>query len=453
MKKIPSQLNLQPGEELRLWKDISEKPDRRSRYRKLARLLRKRKRFREANYVLRMVLKRIPDDQWREKRDTWKKIARNQEDAGLTTQAIRTYRRLIRNHPDHFVPYERLERIYKEQNRLEEMVKVLRRVGPDNPQRERALKHLFRIAKKLEKYRSALKYLKSLIDEFGPDRRYYKEMGRMAEKSGSRLRAIGYYQQALELDPENADLELMIGVCQRKEGKRKSARETFENTLSYRPGWYGSHINLAEMDIEDGNFNEAEKHFKKIDSRFPKNSRVMINRASILIREGELEKALELCREGAAETPFYYTDELSLGHAVLAEIHQKLGEEEEAAYHSLMAEKIGGGGDFFQLTIETIDELIEKGDLDMAERVADGLLEKFPMNSLAQVKKAEIARIRGDIDSAIDFAEKASRESNPRYYRDKLRGLELMSRLLREKGDVQGAEKREAEAEEIAAQL
>jgi len=36
MRKIPPSLNLQPGEETRLWQDISDAPERISRYRKLS---------------------------------------------------------------------------------------------------------------------------------------------------------------------------------------------------------------------------------------------------------------------------------------------------------------------------------------------------------------------------------------------------------------------------------
>jgi len=188
------------------------------------------------------------------------------------------------------------------------------------------------------------------------------------------------------------------------------------------------------MDIEDGDFAAAEKHFKQIDISFPGNSRVMINRADILLKEDRPEEALAICREGAAATAFYYTDELSLGHRVLGAAYTALGNKEEASYHSLMAKRIKGSSDFFATTIEVADEKIASGDLDLAEKIADGLLSRFPMNSLAYIKKAEIARIRGRIDEAISFAERAAREDNPKYINDKIRGLELMAELYKDKG-------------------
>ncbi len=160
----------------------------------------------------------------------------------------------------------------------------------------------------------------------------------------------------------------------------------------------------------------------------------MINRADILLKEDRPEEALEICREGAAATAFYYTDELSLGHRVLGDAYAALGNKEEARYHRLMAKKIKGSHDFFATTIEVADEKIASGDLDLAEKIADGLLSRFPMNSLAYIKKAEIARIRGGIDEAISFAERAAREDNPKYLEDKIRGLELLAELYKDKG-------------------
>ncbi len=70
MRKIPPSLNLQPGEEMRLWQEISDAPERISRYRKLSRLLAKRNRPREAIVLLRLALKKMTPKQFREvKRD------------------------------------------------------------------------------------------------------------------------------------------------------------------------------------------------------------------------------------------------------------------------------------------------------------------------------------------------------------------------------------------------
>jgi len=272
------------------------------------------------------------------------------------------------------------------------------------------------------------------FSEFGPEYSRLKDLGRLYEKTGNLKQAIVNYKKALKFKPENPDLALLIGVSKRRAGQREKARKVFRDILGFKPGWYGSHINLAEMDIEDADFAAAEKHFKQIDISFPGNSRVMINRADILIKEGRPEEALAICREGAAATAFYYTDELSLGHRVQGDAHAALGNKEEARYHRLMAKRIKGSSDFFAATIGAADEKIVSGDLDLAEKIADGLLSRFPMNSLAYIKKAEIARIRGQIDEALSFAGRAAREDNPKYLNDKIRGLELLADLYNDKG-------------------
>jgi len=108
MRKIPPSLNLQPGEETRLWQDISDAPERISRYRKLSRLMAKRNRPREAIVLLRLALKKMTPEQFREIREIRKRIARLHEDAGDISLAVRAYRSLIREYPDVSVLYERL---------------------------------------------------------------------------------------------------------------------------------------------------------------------------------------------------------------------------------------------------------------------------------------------------------------------------------------------------------
>lgn len=453
MAKIPAALNLQPGEELDLWQKISDRPDRISQYRQLARLLGGQNRYQEAVVVLRLVLKKIPAARPREALDIQKQILRFQEAGGDDRAAVRGYRKLIREFPEEWILYERLERIYTRQNRKGEMIKIYRAVKKGSSQRERVLKRLVRLETDLGNLQSARAELRKLLKEFGPDCMRLKDLGRLYAKTGDLKSAIAAYKKALQLKPCNPDLELIIGVSRRKIGQRPEARKAFQESLKHTPGWYGSHINLAEMDIEDGLPQAAEKHLRAIDRCFPGNSRVAINRARILLQEKKPGEALELAGPAAAQTPFYYTDELSLGHQVQAEAHCALKQPGEAEYHSLMANRLRGSSDYFSTTIEVTDELIGSGDLDLADRVADGLLERYPVNSLARIKKAEIARIRGEIDRALALAAEAAKEDNPRYRKDKIRALKLLAELYGEKGEKKKAEECLRQAQAPAAQL
>lgn len=441
MHKIPPNLKLRSGEEMRLWEEISKKPDKISNYRQLSRLLNQRNRPCEAVIPLRLALKNISQERLVDKKEIKKRIARLYEDAGDVESAIRNYRNLIREYPDTVILYERLENIYKKLGRPDEMVKILKGIDKDNPSRERLWKRLIRFETELGRLRAAKEDLELLIAVYGPDFKLRKDLGRLYQKLGDFKQAIVNYQKALEFKPRDPDLSLLIGILQRKLGMRSQASETFKEILVTKPDWYGSHINLAEMDIEDGNFSGAEDHFRKIDARFPGNSRVMINRADMLIAEGKPEEALAVCLPSSSITPFYYTDELSLGHRVLRDAYTALGNEEEAAYHDLLARKIKGSSDFFATLVEVVDEKIAAGDLEMAEKVVDGILSRFPMNSLAYLKKAEIARIRGKLDEAITYAAQAAREKNPRFLKDRIKGLEILSKLYRDKGMVDDSDR------------
>lgn len=446
MSAKKSILQLREGEEKKLFTRIGEKPDQLSLYRRLARLLAKRRRPEEAVNILRRALKKSPAD-----RETSKLLARILEEAGETNRAVRTYRSLIRSNPRDYLPYERLARLYKKLGRKKDMIRVLKEVEAGHPHRERALKRIVSAYKDSGNYRSARRYLLLLVDEFGPDYRRWKDLGRFSEKLGHPRQAIAYYRRARRLKPDDADISSFLGIILRKSVLRKQAREVFREMISLKHGFYGGHIQLAEMDIEDGHFPEAEKHLRRLDARWPGNSRVQLNRAKVLLQSGEHEEALRIAREASKLTPFYYTDELSLGYGVIGEAYQLLENPAAARYYLMMEKKIRGGGDFFRISFDLADELIAADELGPAEMLADDLLTRFPDNSLACIKKAEIYQRRGKLKEALKYAERASRESNPRYLKDKIRGLELLAELYQSQGEEDRASDLLRQARELTA--
>jgi len=144
----------------------------------------KRNRPREAIVLLRLALKKMTPEQFREIREIRKRIARLHEDAGDISLAVRAYRSLIREYPDVSVLYERLEKIFRDTGRDEEMIKILKGAGKDNPQRERLLKRLVRLETRLGRLKAARHDLKLLISEFGSDYSVLKDLGRLLREDG-----------------------------------------------------------------------------------------------------------------------------------------------------------------------------------------------------------------------------------------------------------------------------
>ncbi len=447
MSEKKSLLRLQEGEEKRIFTRIGEKPDQLSLYRRLARLLAKRGRPEEAVHILKLALKKVPSD-----RETSKVLAKILEEAGDLPRAVRVYRALIRSDPHDYLPYERLARLYKKSGRKKEMLRVLKQVDGTHPHRERALKKIVSVYKDSGDYRSALRYLMMLVEESGPDYRRLKDLGRFNEKLGHPRKAIAYYRRARRLKPDDADISSFLGVCLRKNGARKEARRVFQDMIPLKHGFYGGNIQLAEMDIEDGVLDAAEKRLSRIDARWPGNSRVQLNRAKILLRRGDYKRSLQIALAASKSTPFYYTDELSLGYGVIGEAYQLLGDSAAARYYLLMEKRVRGSRDFFRSSFDLADELIAAGELDTALLLTDDLLARFPDNSLACIKKAEIYQQRGELEDALKYAERASRESNPHYLNDKIRGLELLGELHQARGEKDKASDNRRRARELALQ-
>lgn len=435
---------LRKDEEENIHAQIVEFPGRISNYRRLARRLSARGEIEAALYILNLAARRFPGD-----RELVHQIARSCEADGRTRRAENLYRRLISEDPNRPAPYEWLERLLLKRSRRKEAAALWRSVGPQNPLRKRALKRAAAVYKDDGKLPQARKTLKQLIREFGDDFQKLKDIGRLYEKDGMRAEALKYYERAWRMKPDHADTGLLAGVCCRKAGKRKKARLTFQKILGFAPENYGAQIHLAEMAIEDGEPAEAKRLLDRLESRWPGNSRIKINRARLLLGEKRLPEAEKLCREGLKAAPFYYTDELSLGHSVLAEILEEKGESEESEYFRMVGERCRGGGDFYRILVDLIDELVDEERLAEAEMAAEEMLRQFPGNSLALIKKAEVQRKLGHWKRAVEAAREAAREDNPRYLRDRVSALRLLGELYRQRGRKEEAAEALREAEAI----
>jgi len=420
---------LRSGEESKLLAKLGEHPDRLSLYRRLARLLARRGEFTGAVTVLNRARRRDRRD-----RETRLVLAQVLEKAGRLEEAARILRGLIKSFPDKFNAYERLGRVYKAQGRKLLIARYLKGIAGDNPIRARALKLLVRLYKEEGKFREALDQLDSLIAEDGEDFSRLKDRARFLDRLGRAREATAAYRKAIRANPQNPDMRLLLGILLRKSGKRREARAVFADLCSIKHGFYGGHIQLAEMDVEDGNAKEAQQHLKLLDARWPGNSRVSLNRARLDLDRGQPETALKTALEAARLTPFYYTDELALGYRIIADSHTALGQDDQGRIFRLLADEVSRGGDFFSLLAGLAEKLLKQGRLDLAGEALEEMLERFPDNSLALALKAEVLLARDDVAGAKRCAAAAAGESDPRYRRDRLRGLALLREISRREG-------------------
>ncbi len=429
-----SALKLQEGEEKRLREKIAARPDDIAAWRRLARLLGQRKRATEALAVLDLALRDLPAD-----RETKMLMARTAEEAREAKRAVALWKELAREFPSDILPYEKLERIFKERGEREKIARLFQSVPEGSPMRLRALKRLVSLHKDNGEPARALRFQAKLVKEGARDFAAVKELARLSERTGRLRAAVRFYREALALEPSNPDVLLAVGVCQRKAGQGAQARATFAELLRVKPGFYGGHIHLAEMAIEEDDLAEAESHLKRLDARWPGNSRVKINRAHILLKQGRPREALAIAREGVSESPFYYTDEVSRGHQVLSLVHAALKEKGEAECHDVLARRIQGSSDSFRASIGALEDAIARKSVRLAERIASELGRKHSGNSLFCLKLAELARLKGEWAAAESYAEKASREPNPRYVRDKVAALRFLEKLYASRGNREKA--------------
>jgi len=428
------------GEEAQLLAKIEDSPEQLSSYRRLGRLQESRGRCREAVETLCAALEQDPKD-----RETKMLLAQVYENSSRLDEAEQVLRGLIRGQPDHFPFYERLGRILKKQGCKLDVTAVLARVRPGNPCREQALKQLVLLHKEAGKIRTALKWVEKLIAEFGEDFSRVKDRARFLDRLGRGEEAVEAYRRARDLDPANSDVILLEGIALKRLERRVEARKVFAELAALAKGFYGGNIQLAEMDIEDGDIESARARLRRLEARWPGNSRVNLNFARISLLEGRPGEALESALSSHRQTPFYYTEELALGFGLIADASGKLGKREDAAVYRLLAREVGRGGDFFQILSSLARKLLKKKKPVPAERVADEMLNRFPDNSLASAWKAEALLARDRHEEARRFAERAAGESDPRYLRDRIHGMRILGEIHRRRGSPAEADRIESE--------
>lgn len=118
-------------------------------------------------------------------------------------------------------------------------------------------------------------------------------------KEGEYLTAAAWYQAILRLYPQNAILYFNLGNCYQKLSKeykeaKPLARESYQKAVELRPDLWEAALNLAVMDQKDGRLEDAEKTYKDLLQRYPRNNTIRLNLALCYLQTDKMEDALEV---------------------------------------------------------------------------------------------------------------------------------------------------------------
>ena len=117
-------------------------------------------------------------------------------------------------------------------------------------------------------------------------------------KSNNIDRSIEIYDEILTLNEGKEEYALFNkGVLLFNKGNYSQSRDCFERTLSIRPDFIFSMINIAAIDMMEGDDRNAFKRLKKVIELDPKNKQAVYNMGLILQYEGEYDEAIKLFME------------------------------------------------------------------------------------------------------------------------------------------------------------
>jgi putative PEP-CTERM system TPR-repeat lipoprotein len=78
---------------------------------------------------------------------------------------------------------------------------------------------------------------------------------------------------------------------------RAAAKQAFEAALKLQPEFLPAHLNLAQLDLMDGNTVAAEAHYRKVLSYDEGNLKALLALAALAEREGQVEKTAEWLKQ------------------------------------------------------------------------------------------------------------------------------------------------------------
>ncbi|MBT8378707.1 MAG: tetratricopeptide repeat protein [Ignavibacteria bacterium] len=89
------------------------------------------------------------------------------------------------------------------------------------------------------------------------------QLANLLQDSGLYERAIGYYKKYLEMDPEDANAMVDMGICYYNLKDLQTAIKEMETALKYQPKHQLAHLNLGIVNLTAGNLDLSKEWFRK----------------------------------------------------------------------------------------------------------------------------------------------------------------------------------------------
>jgi len=114
--------------------------------------------------------------------------------------------------------------------------------------------------------------------------------------AGRNDEAVASYRQLLQVDPDQAEVYVNMGIALRAQGRAGEAAACYKQAIQLKPEFVEAYYNLANVLKEQGRFAEAVENYEQAVRLRPEFSQAHYNLANALRSSGRLADAIESYR-------------------------------------------------------------------------------------------------------------------------------------------------------------
>jgi Tfp pilus assembly protein PilF/arylsulfatase A-like enzyme len=252
-------------------------------------------------------------------------------------------------------------------------------------------------------------------------------VGLLAE--GKYVEAAAAFREALAEEPNQPTLMVNLGIALRFAGERQEARRLFEKSFPTRDGRRAAGHQLAQLDMDDGNLEQAERILRSVLERERSAAEVRNSLGLVLERRGRLKDAAGEYAESARLDPNAAEPRNNLGNIARRE---RRGADAERWYLAAIAADPYFVGAYNNLALLCQD----RGQVDRAIDLYGRALAKSPKNVVVMNNLASLYFATGETRESRALWRRAV-EADPKYTSP----LNNLAGLALSEGDSETAEK------------
>ena len=247
--------------------------------------------------------------------------------------------------------------------------------------------------------------------------------------------AVSTLQSLVAKRPDNAILEFQLGEAYQAKGDANAARAELQKSARTGQGYAPPRLALAQMDLQQGKFDESKRYLDEVIEREPKNRQARLLHAGVLVRTQQISEARSELNAILTDAPHDAEAQLQLAALSIIEKEYRSAEvgfkklyrpgqqdprpvigladtyiskgEPSTAIELLKTELKSRDNPLVRLTLA--DTAVRMKDYPLALQQYQALAASHPADPAVQLRLAYTYEVTGHMDEAISSTEKADK--------------------------------------------